>query len=65
VWHKNDGKMNFTPHVLAYEPIQLLTMAAADFDGDGHPSLVSGAFFFTPPYDRMSRITLWRRTKNP
>ena len=65
VWYKNDGKMNFTPHILAYEPIQLLTVAAADFDGNGQQALVTGAFFFTPPYDRMSRVTLWRRTNKP
>ena len=65
MWYKNDGRMNFTPHILAYEPIQLLTAAAADFDGNGQPALVTGAFFFTPPYDRLSRITLWRRTNQP
>lgn len=65
VWYKNDGHMNFIPHVLAYEPIQLLTVAAADFDGDGRQALVTGAFFFTPPYDRISRIMLWRHTQKP
>jgi hypothetical protein len=65
VWYRNDGKMNFTPHILAYEPIQLLTVTAADFDGKGQQSLVTGAFFGTPPYDRMSRITLWRRPNQP
>jgi len=65
VWYRNDGHMNFTPHVLAYEPIELLTVAAADFDGKGRPSLVTGAFFGNPPYDRMSRITLWRPSEKP
>jgi hypothetical protein len=65
VWYKNDGTMNFAPHILAYEPIQLLTVTAADFDGKGQPSLVTGAFFFTPPYNRMSRITLWQRPNTP
>ncbi|HEU5078797.1 MAG TPA: VCBS repeat-containing protein [Opitutaceae bacterium] len=65
IWYKNDGRMSFTPHILAYEPIQLLTVAAADFDGNGQQALVTGAFFFTPPYDRTSRITLWRRTNKP
>jgi len=65
VWYKNDGRMNFTPHVLAYTPIELLTVTAADFDGKGRPSLVTGAFFGAPPYDRMSRITLWRKPENP
>lgn len=64
VWYKNDGKMNFTPHILAYEPIQLLTADAADFDGNGKQAIITGAFFGTSPYDRMSRITLWRRSAN-
>lgn len=65
VWYRNDGHMNFTPHVLAYQPIELLTVTAADFDGKGQPALVTGAFFGTPPYDRLSRITIWRRTQQP
>jgi hypothetical protein len=65
VWYKNDGHMNFTPHILAYEPIELLTVAAGDFDGNGQQALVTGAFFGNPPYDRMSRITLWRRPQKP
>jgi hypothetical protein len=65
VWYKNDGRMNFAPYILAYEPIQLLTVTAGDFDGNGQQALVTGAFFFTPPYDRMSRITLWQRPNKP
>jgi hypothetical protein len=65
MWFRNDGHMNFTPHILAYEPIQLLTADAADFDGNGKSAIVTGAFFGTPPYDRMSRITLWRRNEKP
>jgi len=65
MWFRNDGHMNFTPHILAYEPIQLLTADAADFDGNGKPAIVTGAFFGTPPYDRLSRVTLWRRNEKP
>ena len=42
-----------------------LGVTAADFDGSGQQALVTGAFFFTPPFNRMSRITLWRRTNKP
>lgn len=59
---KNDGKMNFTPHVLAHAPIQLVTCAAGDLDGTGRPSLVTGGFYAYPPFDRMSRITVWKQT---
>jgi len=57
---KNDGKMNFTPHVLAHAPIQHITCAAGDLDGSGRPSLVTAGFYSYPPFDRMDRITLWR-----
>jgi hypothetical protein len=57
---RNDGKMNFTPHVLARSPIQLITCAAGDLDGSGRPSIVTAGFYSYPPFDRMDRITLWR-----
>jgi len=57
---KNDGQMNFTPHVLARAPIQLITCAAGDLDGSGRPSLVTAGFYAYAPFDRMDRITLWR-----
>jgi hypothetical protein len=57
---KNDGKMNFTQHVLAHAPIQLITCATGDLDGSGKPSIVTGGFYSYPPFDRMDRITLWR-----
>jgi hypothetical protein len=58
---KNDGKMNFTLHVLAHEPIQLVTCAVGDLDGSGRPAIVTGGFYSYPPFDRMDRITLWRQ----
>lgn len=58
---KNDGKMNFTPHVLAHAPIQLITCATGNLDGSGRPAIVTAGFYSYPPYDRMDRITLWRR----
>ena len=57
---KNDGKMNFTMHVLAHAPIQLITCAAGSLDGSGKPSVVTAGFYSYPPFDRMDRITLWR-----
>lgn len=60
MWFRNDGKMNFEPHVLARAPKDLITLAAGDFDGTGRPVLATGGFYIYPPYDAMSRITLWR-----
>lgn len=58
----NDGHMNFTPHVLARTPIQLMSCAAGDLDGSGRASIVAGGFYAYPPFDHMGRITLWETT---
>ena len=60
VW-LNDGHQNFTPVPLAHTPTHLLTTAVADMDGDGVPEIVTGGFHAYPPYDRMSRVLLWKR----
>ncbi len=65
MWFKNDGRMNFEPHVLAREPKDQITLAVGDFDGNGKPVFVTGGFYVYPPYDSMGRVTLWRRATNP
>lgn len=60
IWCENDGKMEFTPHNLASNPTHLLVLDSADMDDDGWIDFVTGAFYAYPPYDRMSRILLWR-----
>ncbi len=62
VWYRNDGRQNFTPHILATTPTHLLTIAVADMDGSGRPTIVSGGFFSNPPYDHLNRLLLWQRT---
>lgn len=62
---KNDGKLNFTMHVLAREPIQLITCAVGDLDGSGRQSIVAAGFYAYPPFDRMGRITLWKPRAKP
>ncbi|HWA87338.1 MAG TPA: VCBS repeat-containing protein [Opitutus sp.] len=61
LWFKNDGHMNFEPHILARTPKDQLTLGVGDFDGNGRPVLVTGGFYIYPPYADMGRITLWRR----
>ncbi len=61
----NDGRENFTPHVLAYAPIQLVSCAAGDLDGSGKLSLVTGGFNSYPPFEKMSRITWWKPAERP
>ena len=59
-WFENDGRMQFVLRTLATAPTHLLTLANADLDGDGWVDLVTGAMHVYPPYDRMSRVTVWR-----
>lgn len=61
MWFRNDGRLNFTPRVLARRPKDLITLAAGDFSGNGEISLVTGGFYVAPPYENMGRITLWTR----
>jgi hypothetical protein len=65
VWFRNDGHMNFAPHILAYTPKDLITVDAADLDGNGRPVLITGGFYTYPPYERMARVSVWRRPVRP
>jgi hypothetical protein len=60
VWLQNDGRMGFTLRDIASSPTHLITLAAGDVDGDGRPDLVTGGLHVSRPFDRMSRVTLWR-----
>lgn len=61
MWYRNDGQMNFTPHVLSREPKDLITLGVGTFDKSGKPALISGGFYIYPPFDSMGRIMLWHR----
>jgi hypothetical protein len=65
MWFRNDGHMNFAPHILAYTPKDLITLDAADLDGNGRPALITGGLYVYPPYVRMARVTVWRRPPAP
>jgi hypothetical protein len=60
IWFENNGRMEFIQHNLVSSPTHLLILDSADVDGDEWPDLVSGGFYAYPPYDRMSRVLLWR-----
>jgi hypothetical protein len=62
---ENDGAMNFTQKILAHAPTQLITCAAGDLDGTGRPTIITGGVYAFPPFDRMSRVTLWRQNSKP
>jgi hypothetical protein len=66
VWFRNDGRQNFTPHVLAYKPTHLVSVAVGDFDGNGRPALVTGNFYSYPPYSEpLSRVIVWHPVLTP
>jgi len=56
---ENDGHERFTPRILARAPTHLVVVKAADMFNDGRIELVTGSFAFYPPYDHVSRVTLW------
>jgi hypothetical protein len=56
---ENDGANHFTPRILAHTPTHLIVVKAADLFNDGRIELVTGAFMFYPPYEHVSRVTLW------
>jgi hypothetical protein len=60
---ENDGNNNFTPRILAHAPTHLIVVKAADMFNDGRIELITGAFVFYPPYDRVSRVTLWEHNE--
>ncbi len=62
VWYHNDGQGRFSPRILAHTPKDLISVTAGLFDGTGRPALITGGFPVNPPYERISRITLWRHS---
>lgn len=60
IWFENDGNMGFTSRPLASTPTHLLVLDHGDMDSDGWLDFVTGGLHAYPPYDRMSRVTLWR-----
>ena len=59
IWLENNGRQQFTTHAVAHSPTHLITLAAADLDGNGAPDFVTGGMHISAPYDRISRVMLW------
>jgi hypothetical protein len=64
VWFENDGKMAFTRRNIAANPTHLLVLQTADMDNDGKVDLVTGGMHAYPPFDRISRVLLWKNNWN-
>ena len=59
VWLENSGNLSFTLRPIAASPTHLISVGAADFNGDGRDELVTGGLHMNRPFDRLSRVTLW------
>ena len=59
MWWQNLGGGRWIGRDLAESPTHLLTLDAADMNGDGRVDLVTGSMNLYPPFDRIARITLW------
>jgi len=62
IWLENDGNMNFIKREITRNPTHLLVCEPGDFNNDGLVDAVTGGMHTYPPFDRMSRITLWANT---
>ena len=59
VWLENSN-MSFTLRPIATSPTHLISVGAADFSGEGRLELVTGGLHMNRPFDRLSRVTLWK-----
>ncbi|MDQ8205024.1 VCBS repeat-containing protein [Pelagicoccus sp. SDUM812003] len=59
--YENLGSGRFEKRILAHAPTHLITLEAGDLDGDGRDELVSGGFYFYPPMEHVSRVSVWDR----
>lgn len=59
IWLENDGNMNFIKREITRNPTHLLVCEPGDFNNDGLVDVITGGMHTYPPFDRMSRITLW------
>ena len=51
--------MNFTQHDIAHSPTHLISLEAADMNGDGKPDLVSVRMDVYQPFTNGGRVVLW------
>jgi hypothetical protein len=59
IWMENLGNEQFMKRHIANAPTHQLALEPGDFNNDGLTDFVTGGMYPYPPYDRMSRITLW------
>ncbi len=59
IWMENTGGMQFVKRNITNTPTHLIILEPGDFNNDGLTDFVTGGMYPYPPFDRMSRVTLW------
>jgi len=59
IWLENVGEMEYIRRDITNDPTHLMIMQTGDFNKDGLVDFVTGGMYPYPPFDRMSRVTLW------
>jgi len=55
----NNGSQDFQRVDLATKPTHIVVMDAADMNADGSMDLITGGFYFYPPFRNVQRVCLW------
>jgi hypothetical protein len=59
IWLENVGDMEYVKRDITNDPTHLIVMEPGDFNRDGLMDFVTGGMYPYPPFDRMSRVSLW------
>jgi hypothetical protein len=59
IWLENQGNMEYIKRNITNDPTHLIVLEPGDFNKDGLMDFVTGGMYPYPPFDRMSRISLW------
>ena len=65
VWLENDGQQNFTTWEIATSPLNQVTVAVGDIDGDDWNDIVTGGLNVRKPFHRLGRVSLWMNEGTP
>jgi len=59
IWLENIGDMQYIKRNITNNPTHLIVLEPGDFNNDGLMDFVTGGMYPYPPFDRMSRVSLW------